>query len=334
MSSAARSMPGGGGLRRCRPRHCRGRRQFVIWPGPRPGVRCRANPITKRRERFWSPCSRAAKPGRGCSTCRRCSVRRAPRSQRTTSTPPPKRSTPRQRILAASTDFRAARLKSEVLALKASLAWSGRDLAGAERAMEEALAGMGPERSARRAAALLERARIRADAGADLEAAQRDLDEATVLLRSRGLEGAQPLPSEETRAAFDAAATLVSARSDLQGPRGLAISENLRLLLTGVMPGAPVGHPLQSRERRGLAFKRNRCRRLSLWNEGSARVDAFGRHDPLPPAADRADRRRASRLRARRAARAHAAARRGVARRARRAVRPAAGRGPRHSHRD
>jgi CHAT domain-containing protein len=143
------------------------------------------------------------------------------------------------RILAASTDFRAARLTSEVLALKASVAWAGRDLAAAEKMMAEALGAMGPERSARRAAALLERARIRAEAGADLEAALKDLDEATLHLRSRGLEGAQPLPAEETRAAFNATATLISARGDLQGPRGLAISENLRLLLTGVMPGAP-----------------------------------------------------------------------------------------------
>ena len=208
-------------------------------------------------------------------------------------------------------------MKSEVLALKASLAWTGRDLAGAERAMEEALAGMGPERSARRATALLERARIRAEAGADLEAAQRDLDEATVLLRSRGLEGAQPLPSEDTRAAFDAAATLVSEKGDLQGPRGLAISENLRLLLTGVMPGAPVVTH-SSLESAAASLSHETLAVVYLFrNEGSARVDACGRHDPLPSAADRADRRRASRFRARRAARAHAAARRGVARRAR-----------------
>ena len=196
------------------------------------------------------------------------------------------------------------------------------------------LAAMGPERSARRAAALLERARIRAEAGADLEAAQRDLDEATALLRSRGLEGAQPLPSEETRAAFDAAATLVSARNDLQGPRGLAISENLRLLLTGVMPGAPVVTH-SSLESAAASLSHETVAVVYLFGtKGLHAWTLVGRHDPLPPAADRADRCRAPRRCARRAARAHAAARRGVARRARRAVRPAAGRAPWHSHRD
>jgi CHAT domain-containing protein/tetratricopeptide (TPR) repeat protein len=143
------------------------------------------------------------------------------------------------RIVSTVPDVRAALMKSEVLALQASLAWARRDLSGAEQAMDAALAAMGPERSARRAAALLERARIRADAGADIAAAQRDLDEASTLLQSRGLDGAQPLPADDTRLAFGAIAALVEARADLQGPAGLALNENFRLLLTGVLPGEP-----------------------------------------------------------------------------------------------
>ena len=143
------------------------------------------------------------------------------------------------RIIAASSDFRAARMQSEVLALEASVAAARRDLPAANRAMDAALTAMGPERSARRAAVLLERARIHAEAGSDLDGAQRDLDEATVVLQSRGIEGAQPLPAEAARLAFEASASLVGAKPALQGSGGLALSENLRLLLTGVLPGAP-----------------------------------------------------------------------------------------------
>lgn len=147
------------------------------------------------------------------------------------------------RILEASSDFRAARLKADLLTLRASLLWAQGDLQASQRAMSDSLAAMGPERAPHHAAALLERARIRAASRSDLAAAQQDIEDATSLIRSRGLEGAQPLSAIETQMAFESTAALVSARAELQGSGGLAMSENLRLLLTGVLPQSGMVSP-------------------------------------------------------------------------------------------
>ena len=68
------------------------------------------------------------------------------------------------RVVAGSTDFRAPRVRTEILSLKASLASRQGDFAASERAFRESIDAMGPERTAQHATLLLLRAGVRASA--------------------------------------------------------------------------------------------------------------------------------------------------------------------------
>ena len=151
------------------------------------------------------------------------------------------------RVVAGSTDFRAPRVRTEILSLKAVLAARQGDVAAAERAFRDAIDAIGPERTAQHATLLLQRAGVRAAARSDLDAAERDIADAMDLIaRSASTpQGAVIDP----RVAQTSIAALISVKPDLQGLRGLAMSDALRELVAGTAgetPAMPTVDQLQA----------------------------------------------------------------------------------------
>jgi CHAT domain-containing protein len=136
------------------------------------------------------------------------------------------------RIVSASTDFRARRLEAEILALKGTVAAAQGDLPRSRETMRAAIDAMGPERTAQRASILLQRVGILSAAHSDLNDAETDAVEAIDTLTRAG-SNPQGVPIDASTATV-AIGTLISAKPDLQGARGLAMMESLRQLVGGV----------------------------------------------------------------------------------------------------
>ena len=135
-------------------------------------------------------------------------------------------------------DFRLKRLLPDILAVRAAVEQLEAKPDRASRSLSEAMAAMGPERTAHRAAALIARAGLFAHLPGRLDASE-DVNEAIALLRDRvQAPVGQPLRLDEAAPAFRAAAALVKANRALQGPRGLQLVEQLREVLDGVPQGA------------------------------------------------------------------------------------------------
>jgi len=132
-----------------------------------------------------------------------------------------------------TSDFRLQRLKPDVLLLMADLERGERRLDSAKKALTEAIAGMGPERSAHRATALIARASLSAHQS-EWRDVEGDVSDAIALLKDRvPSSSGVPVRLDDATAAFRAAASLIVADANLQGLRGLQLVERLREMLDG-----------------------------------------------------------------------------------------------------
>ena len=140
-------------------------------------------------------------------------------------------------LVRAASDLRLKRLLPDILSVRATVEQLEAKPDRASASLSEAMAAMGPERTAHRAAALIARAGLFAHVPGRLDASD-DVNEAIALLRARvKTPVGQPLRLDEAAPAFRAAAALVKANPPLQGPRGLQLVEQLREVLDGVPQG-------------------------------------------------------------------------------------------------
>jgi CHAT domain-containing protein len=135
--------------------------------------------------------------------------------------------------VASSQDFRAGRLRGNVLATEGAVLRAEGKLVEAQRAFDMAVDAFGPERAVYRASALLESAGVRVALRSNLERAEGSVQSAIELLAARAVSGV-PIQLDDAKTAFEAVASLVSVQPTLRTTSGLFLVERLRELLHGV----------------------------------------------------------------------------------------------------
>lgn len=140
-------------------------------------------------------------------------------------------------IITRSTDFRAQRLKPDVLMLRANIERREQEPERARATLQEAIQAAGPERVPHRVTALLTHASISAERPEWHAAAEQSIAEALQMLQERRAPAnAQPTRRDDIVPAFATAAALIHAQPSLQNARGLYLIERLRELLEGAPP--------------------------------------------------------------------------------------------------